>query len=179
MDVFLVIESQRPWWQRTGPRRALAGINGALTALWLALLCFVVLPAALVASFFAAEVAFGITTPRETVQDFYSYADASFRAAPAGMMQVRTCDDPIPAGPALRDRYGDMPGCQHSRMISVSASQVIADQSATIEQFYWMLVGVSALALSGFYVHKNIAYISYRLNALFDAVIGRRRRIRP
>ena len=171
-----VLSFHRPWWQRTGPRRALAGVNGALTALWLALLCFVVLPAALVATFFAAEVAFGITTPKETVQDFYSYADASFRAAPTGLMQVRTCDDPIPAGPALRDRYGDMPGCQHPRMTNVSASQVIADQSATLEQFYWMLVGVSALALSGLYVHKHIAAIGYRLNTLLDAMIGRLRR---
>jgi hypothetical protein len=139
-----------------GSGRVRAAFNWVQVMLWRALLCLVVVPAAMVASIWMLAVAFGATSTQATVKDLYDYADTSIRAAPAGMIRVESCDDPTPANAPPLGRYGYRLGCQHLRMIDVPASQVMADQVSDFESLYWVLVGISTLYVLFFYTVRRL-----------------------
>lgn len=156
--------------------RVQIGLGWATKAVWGALMCLVMGPAALVVSIWLLTVAFGVTSTQGLVKDLYTYADTSFRAAPTGMIRVQTCDDVLPAAPPsappLRDRYGDLPGCKHPRMINAPAAEVVADQTERLESLYWVLVGISTLYMFAFYFAKHRRSIGEHGNELIDRMIG-------
>lgn len=175
MDAGYVIgASGRPLWRG----RVLAALDLVRVSLWRAALCLVIGPAVIAATLWTLAVLFGATSTHQAVQDLYTYADTSFRAAPAGMVRVQTCDDPDSA-PTLRNQYGDILGCQHPRMINVPASRVVADQIADLERLYWMLAGLSAFFVLAFYIRQRLDDIVEWFDDLIDSVTRPiRRRIR-
>ncbi|MGH8322547.1 MAG: hypothetical protein ACRETD_01905, partial [Steroidobacteraceae bacterium] len=88
MDALYVSGREPRGWPSSGARRVRAGFHGALTAARLVLLYFVAGPAALLTTIVTVATVFGLTSTQALVQDFYTYAATSFRAAPAGMIQV-------------------------------------------------------------------------------------------
>ena len=161
----------RSFLLRDGWERVRTVLSWATVAVWRALMCLVMIPAALAVSYWMLSVAFGVTSSQGLVKDFYTYADTSLRAAPTGMIRVQTCDDVLPpAAPSLRDRYGNLPDCKHPRMVNAPAAEVLADQTESVESFYRVLVILSAVFMTLFYYGRHIQSIAER-NDLLNRMI--------
>jgi len=162
----------RSFLLRDGWERGRTVLSWVTVAAWRALMCLVMLPAALAVSYWMLSVTFGVTSSQGLVKDFYTYADTSLRAAPTGMIRVQTCDDVLPpAAPSLRDRYGNLPDCKHPRMINAPAAEVLADQTEYFESLYWVLVILSAAFMAFFYYGRHLQSIAER-NELLNRMIG-------
>ena len=166
-------------------RMAFVALRFVLGVLRRSAQCFVIGPSVIAGVAWTLAVALGMTNTHEVVQNFYTYADASIRGAPAGMVRVETCIERLPApAPGLvpqANEYSTL-DCKTTRMIDVPVAQVVAETVAEYTLFYWVSVGLSAFYLFAFYTMQHAEDIARRVRhwiARARVVLGGRKGFPP
>jgi hypothetical protein len=148
---------RRRWWKENGPRLGWTAFDVVRVTLWRGALCFVIMPAVMVATLWALAVGFGVTSTQETVQEFYTFADAAIRPAPPGFVQVQTCAEPAPVPTSLpppSNKYGSL-GCNRYTTTDVPVAERVAQTTDEIMLFYWVMVGLSAFWVFGTFIARR------------------------